>query len=152
MFKYNREIKFSHLSLILLGITVCLWSTSWDFFNLIRSSQLFYLSVIFVSTLIFLFYFDLKEIQKSIIYLFIFFLSIHTIYFFVGLVEYISKGYGIFHIIEYFIKQNISIVFCLLFSQYLFNEENIDKFIKTVIYSYIIIFSILILLLASIAE
>lgn len=144
MFKYNREIKFSHLSLILLGITVCLWSTSWDFFNLIRSSHLFYLSVIFVSTLIFLFYFDLKEIQKSIIYLFIFFLSIHTIYFFVGLVEYISKGYGIFHIIEYFIKQNISIVFCLLFSQYLFNEENIDKFIKTVIYSYIIIFSILI--------
>ena len=55
-----------------------------------------------------------------------------------------SKGYGIFHIIEYFIKQNISIVFCLLFSQYLFNEKNIDNFIKTVIYSYIIIFSILI--------
>lgn len=145
MFKNHKKIKFSsQLSFILLGVTVCLWSTAWEFLGLIESSYLFYLSVIFISLWVFIFYFDFKEIQKPLVYFLICFLSIHTIYFFVGFVEYIFKGYGISHILEYFIKQNISIIFCLLFSQYLFNEGNIDKFIKTVIYSYIIIFSILI--------
>lgn len=144
MFKNHKEIKFSNLSLILLGITICLWSTTWELFNIIKSSDLFYLSIILISIGIFLFHFDLRQIQISIIYLAILFLSINTLYFLIGINEYISKGYNIFHIIEYFIKQNISIVFCLFFSQYLFNEENIDKFIKTVTYTYIIIFSILI--------
>ena len=144
MFKNHKKITFFQLSLILLGVSVCLWSTTWKFLGLIQSSYLFYLTVILISLGVFLFYFDFKEIQKPLVYFLICFLSIHTIYFLVGLVEYVFKGYSIFHIIEYFIKQNISVIFCLLFSQYLFKENNIDRFIKTVIYSYIIIFSILI--------
>ena len=145
MFKNHKKIKLSsQLFSIFLGVTVCLWSTTWKFLGSVESSYLFYSTVILISLFIFIFYFDFKEIQKPLIYFLICFLSIHTIYFFVGLVEYIFKGYSIFYILEYFIKQNISIIFCLLFSQYLFNEDNIDKFIKTVIYSYIIIFSILI--------
>lgn len=144
MFKNHKKIKLSHLSLVLLGVTVCLWSTTWKFLGLIESSYLFYFTVMLISLGVFVFYFDFKEIQKSLVYFLFCFLSIHTIYFFVGLVEYTLKGYSVSYILEYFIKQNISIIFCLLFTQYLFNEDNIDKFIKTVIYSYIIIFSILI--------
>lgn len=145
MFKNNREVKYNQIYLILLGITICLWSTTWELFNLIGSSNLFYISVILVSAIVFLFIFDLKEIQASILYLGISFLTINTLYFLVGVVEYSSKGYNIFYIIEYYIKQNISIIFCLFFSQYLFfNEQNVDKFIKTTIFTYIIIFSILI--------
>ena len=144
MFKNYKKIKFFQLSLILLGVSVCLWSTTWKFLGLIESSYLFYLTVMLISLGVFLFYFDFKEIQNPLVYFLICFLSIHTIYFLVGLVEYIFKGYSISHIVEYFIKQNISVIFCLLFSQYLFKENNIDRFIKTVIYSYIIIFSILI--------
>ena len=144
MFKNHKNIKVPQLFLIFLGVTVCLWSTSWKLLGLIEWSYLFYSTVILISLWIFIFKFDFKEIQKSLAYFLICFLSIHTIFFFVGLAEYFLKGYDISHILEYFIKQNISIIFCLFFAQYLFNEDNIDKFIKTVIYSYIIIFSILI--------
>lgn len=145
MLENNREVRHFQIYLILLGITICLWSTTWELFNLIGSSHLFYLSVILVSTVVFLFLFDLKEIQASILFLAISFLTINTLYFLVGIVEYTSKGYNIFYIIEYYIKQNICIIFCLFFSKYLFfNEQNIDKFIKTTVFTYIIIFSILI--------
>tara|TARA_B100000575_G_scaffold294452_1_gene310501 strand:+ start:13808 stop:15034 length:1227 start_codon:yes stop_codon:yes gene_type:complete len=138
------KIKFLDIALFFLAISTCLWSTTWHFLDLIKSSILFYLSLIFTSLIIIINYFNFSSIKNKVfIYLFLFFF-INLFYFLVGLSEYIIKNHNTSYIIEYFIKQNISILFALLFYNYIFFEENIDKFIKYIIYTYIIIFSVLI--------
>ena len=144
MFNYNKKLKISNISLSILGITLCLWSTGWVFLDLVKASYLFFFSVVFISVGIFYFYVDIKYIKRPIIFFLIAFFSINTFYFMVGMVEYLYKNESLPFIIEYYIKQNLSVVFCLIFAPYLFSEENIDKFSSVIVFTYILIFSLLI--------
>ena len=144
MFNYNKKLKISNISLSILGITLCLWSTGWVFFDLVKASYLFFFSVVSISVGIFYFYVDIKYIKRPIIFFLIAFFSINTFYLMVGMVEYLYKDESLPFIIEYYIKQSLSVVFCLIFAPYLFSEENIDKFFSVIVFTYILIFSILI--------
>jgi len=151
MLNNNRVINLSKLLIIFLGISVSLWSTTWVFFSAIKSSYILYFTIILISFRIFLI-FDFKDIEKSIILFLIFFLLINSSYFIVGLLQYIESGLDFFYIIEYFIKLNISIIFCLLSSKYIFDEKQIDIFFQTTTIMYIIIFSALIIVYLFIFE
>ena len=151
MLNNHRVINLSKLSIIFLGISLSLWSTTWVFFSAIKSSYILYFIIILISFRIFLI-FDFKDIEKSIILFLIFFLLINSSYFIVGLLQYIERGQDFFYLIKYFIKLNISIIFCLLFSKYIFDEKQIDIFFQTITIMYIIIFSALIIVYLFIFE
>ena len=138
------KIKLLNIAVFFLATSICLWSTTWHFLDLIKSSFLLYLSIIFTALIIIIFYFNFRNIKNEVFFFLFFFLFVNCLYFFVGLSEYIVNGYNTSYIIEYFIKQNVSILFSLLFYNYIFNEERLDKFILYTIFAYIIIFSVLI--------
>lgn len=142
--RINFKIKLLNTAVFFLATSICLWSTTWQFLDLIKSSFLLYLSIVFTTLIIIIFYFNFKNIKNEIFLFLFFFLILNSFYFFVGLSEYIAKDYNTSYIIEYFIKQNVSILFSFLFYNYIFNEERINKFILYIIFTYIIIFSILI--------
>lgn len=144
MLKYKSRINLSNLLVFFLSIFLCLWSTTWKFFNIIPYSYLFYIYIIFISSVIYLYFFKLRDIQRPILIFLFFFSLFNTSYFIIALYEYSISGENLNYLFEYFVKQNVCIIFCLLFSQYLFSEKNLDNFFKIAIYSYILILSYLI--------
>lgn len=140
----NYKINLLDISLIFLSISLCLWSTTWNFLDLIKSSYLLYISIILISVVIILTNFNLRKIDNTVFFFLIFFLLINFIYYLFGLFEYFIKNQNISYINEYYLKQNICIIFSLLFYKFIFNEKNIDKFIQYSIISYFVIFLVLI--------
>jgi O-antigen ligase len=140
----NYKINLLDISLIFLSISLCLWSTTWNFLDLIKSSYLLYISIILISVVIILTNFNLRKIDNTVFFFLTFFLLINFIYYLFGLFEYFIKNQNISYINEYYLKQNISIIFSLLFYKFIFNEKNIDKFIQYSILSYFVIFLVLI--------
>tara|TARA_Y100000389_G_C17465126_1_gene524821 strand:- start:3118 stop:4329 length:1212 start_codon:yes stop_codon:yes gene_type:complete len=140
----NYKINLLDISLIFLSISLCLWSTTWNFLDLIRSSYLLYISIFLISVVIILTNFNLRKIDNTVFFFLTFFLLINFIYYLFGLFEYFLKNQDISYINQYYLKQNISIIFSLLFYKFIFNEKNIDKFIQYSIVSYFVIFLVLI--------
>ena len=140
----NYKIKLLDISLIFLSISICLWSTTWNFLDLIKSSYLLYISIILISAVIIFTNFNFKKIDSTVFFFLTFFLLINFIYYLFGLFEYFIKNQNISYINEYYLKQNISIIFSLLFYKFIFNEKNIDKFMQYSIISYFVIFLVLI--------
>ena len=140
----NYKIKFLDTSLIFLSISICLWSTTWNFLDLIESSYLLYISIILTSTVILFNNFNFRKIDIGVIFFLICFFLSNFIYYLLGLFEYFIKDQNTSYLNEYYLKQNFSIIFALLFYKYIFSEKNIDKFIQYLIMSYWVIFFILI--------
>jgi len=143
MFK-NYKIKLLDITLFFLSISLSLWSTTWIFLDLIKSSYLLYISIFFTSVIVLFTKFNFRKIENEVFFFLVFFLLINFTYYLLAVSEYFVKNQNTTIVHEYFVKQSILVIFVFLFYKYIFNEKKIDKFIKYLIISYVVIFLVLI--------
>ena len=143
MFK-NYKIKLLDITLFFLSISLSLWSTTWIFLDLIKSSYLLYISIFFTSVIVLFTKFNFRKIENEVLFFLVFFLLINFVYYLLAVSEYFVKNQNTTIVHEYYLKQSTLVIFVFLFYKYIFNEKNIDKFIKYSIISYAVIFLVLI--------
>ena len=130
-------------SCLILGVIICLWSTTWSIGNLQYSHVLYiFLALIIISSFF---------IKNLIIFNFNYFIFLNVIllfyflYFLVGIFNYLQTDYDIFYVVEFFFKQGFLIFACFFLVNFFYKNKNIDYFFYSSILTYIFIFSLLIL-------